>query len=74
MKIKKENIIILSQNQIEKLALSPFPPNTALISIRDTGDDAPELKYKPLWLLQLVFDDISLDELDDYKEKGIHSV
>ena len=69
MKIKKENIIILSRNQIEELALSPFPLNTALISVRDTGDDAPELKYKPLWLLQLVFDDISSDELEDYKEQ-----
>lgn len=69
MKIKKENIIILSRNQIEELALSPFPLNTALISIRDTGDDAPKLKYRPLWFLQLVFDDISLNESEDYKEK-----
>ena len=69
MKEKKENIIILSRNQIEELALSPFPPNTALISVKDTGDDASELKYKPLWLLQLVFDDISSDELEDYKEQ-----
>lgn len=37
MKIKKENIIILNRNQIEELALSPFPPNTALINIRDVG-------------------------------------
>ena len=40
-----------------------------MISVKDTGDDASELKYKPLWLLQLVFDDISSDELEDYKDK-----
>lgn len=69
MKIKEENIIILSRNQIEKLALSPFLPNTALVSVRDTGDDVPKLKYRPLWFLQLVVDDISSDESEDYKEK-----
>lgn len=69
MHIKEENIIILSRNQIEEIAISPFPANTALISVRDTDADAPKLQHKPLWLLQLVFDDISLDELDAYKEK-----
>lgn len=69
MHIKEENIIILSRNQIEEIAIYPFPANTALISVRDTDADAPKLQHKPLWLLQLVFDDISLDELDAYKEK-----
>ncbi|MDD6763735.1 MAG: hypothetical protein PUD92_08970 [Clostridiales bacterium] len=69
MRIKKENIEILSRNQIEELALSPFPPNTALISVRDTDKAAPKLKNKPMWHLQLVFDDISSDETEDYKEQ-----
>ena len=67
--MQKENIKIFSRKQIEKLALFPFPPNTALISIRDANAEIPKLKHKPTWLLQLAFDDISSDEIDDYKGK-----
>lgn len=67
--MQKENIIIFSRKQIEKLAQSSFQPKTALISVRDSDTEAPKLKYKPLWILQLVFDDISSDEIEDYKGK-----
>lgn len=62
----KMNIKIFSRKQIEKLALLPFPSNTALISISDTYAETTKLKHKPAWLLPLVFDDISSDEINDY--------
>lgn len=59
-------IKIFSREQIEKLAVSPFRADTALISISDTNAEMPTLLNKPTWLLQLVFDDISSDEIDDF--------
>jgi predicted protein tyrosine phosphatase len=56
-------IKIYSFEAIEKLAKSPFPEKTALISIGDPGDDPPNLMHKPEHMLRLEFDDISLDEL-----------
>ena len=67
--MQKENIKIFSRKQIEKLAQSSFQPKTALISVRDPDTESPKLKHKPLWILQLVFDDISSDEIEDYKGK-----
>jgi predicted protein tyrosine phosphatase len=59
-------IKICSFEGIEKLAKSPFPPKTALISIGDPGDDPPDLEFKPEHILRLSFEDISLEELFDF--------
>ena len=59
---------VLSRKAAEKLALSPFFPNTALISIRDTDAEALRLKNRPQWMLSVAFDDIYWDEIDDYEE------
>ena len=60
------NIKICSRIDIEKISSKPFDTDTALISIRDTNDKFPDLMYKPEWVLGIVFDDISSEEIDDY--------
>jgi predicted protein tyrosine phosphatase len=59
-------IKIYSFEGIEELAKSPFPEKTALISIGDPGDDPPELKNKPEYILRLSFDDVSVEEIFDF--------
>jgi predicted protein tyrosine phosphatase len=58
-------IQILSRRAIEKLAKSPLPEKTAIISISDYNSEFADLKYKPEYLLQLSFDDIDGDEFMD---------
>lgn len=60
------DIQIKSRNEIEKMT---FAPRTALISITDYGFDFAELRNKPNYLLQLAFDDVSMDELEDLTEE-----
>lgn len=60
------DIQIKSRNEIEKMT---FAPRTALISITDYGFDFAELKNEPSYLLQLAFDDVSMDELEDLTEE-----
>lgn len=54
-------ILIKSRSDIEAMAKEPFNPNTALISVTDYGCDFAELKHKPDYLLQLMFDDVDND-------------
>lgn len=61
------NTVICGCEDIERMALHPFETGTALISIGDTDTDMPKMKYKPSWLLSLQFDDISNDEINDYR-------
>ena len=58
-------ILIKSRRAIEKLAESPLPEKTALISITDYGCDFANLQHKPDFLLQLAFDDIDGDVFVD---------
>ena len=60
--------LIMSREEIEKDALKPFPPHTAVISITDADWDFAELKNKPEWLLQLNFDDVDNDVFKDEPE------
>ena len=59
MKIK-----ITSRAKIEALALAPFAAKTALISVTDENADFAALKYKPDFLLQLRFDDITSEDAE----------
>ena len=59
-------IHILSREKIEKLAKTPFEPDTAVISITDFGTDFAELENKPKHILQLVFDDVDNDVFLDH--------
>ena len=68
------NIKILSREQIENISAMPFPSNTALISIHGTNEDEPTLLHKPEWILKLIFDDISSDEIDDYSGIGHYTL
>lgn len=61
------NINIIDRKCAESLSSTGFAPNTALISICDTGATPPNLRHDPAWMLRLVFDDISSDEIDEYK-------
>lgn len=61
------NIHIMDREGAEALAAAGFTPNTALISIGDTGSTPLVLRHEPAWMLRLVFDDISSDEIDEYK-------
>jgi predicted protein tyrosine phosphatase len=56
-------IKIHSAEKLEKLAKTPFPPKTALISISDPGDEPVEMSYEPDYVLRLAFDDVSLEEI-----------
>jgi len=58
-------IKIKSRKAIEIMAVKPFPPRTALISVTDADYDYAVLRNKPDFLLQLKFDDISPDEITD---------
>ena len=54
-------IHILNREKIEKLAKTPFEPDTAVISIRDFDTEFAELENRPQHLIQLVFDDVDND-------------
>ena len=58
-------IEIESRESIEERAGEPFPAHTALISIADADADFIVLKNNPEYLLQLKFDDISADILEE---------
>ena len=58
------DVQIHSFESIEEAARSPFPENTLLISVGDTGAPPPRLAHKPRWMLRLVFDDIYPDEIE----------
>ena len=57
-------IQIHSFASIQKMAKTPFPPHTALISIGDVGSDPPLLQNKPEFYLRLAFDDIDVSWLE----------
>jgi predicted protein tyrosine phosphatase len=58
----------MSFKAIKKLAKSPFPPKTALISIGDPDEEPPKMDYKPEHILRLEFEDVSIEDiLDDFK-------
>ena len=59
-------IQIKSRAEIEEMI---FAPRTALISITDYDYDFAELKNEPNYLLQLAFDDISIDELETEEDQ-----
>ena len=61
-------IEIESRERIWKRAIEPFPARTALISISDPDNDFVALKNKPKYLLQLKFDDVSVDDIEDIYE------
>ena len=58
-------IKIKSRYDIEKIALSPFHPKTALICITDYEYEFAELKNNPDYILQLAFDDVDNDVFED---------
>lgn len=58
-------IEIHSFESIETRAQKPFEHGTAIISIGDNGNEPPELKYAPDYIIRLEFEDIVPDELDD---------
>ena len=62
-------IEIESRESIQRRAMEPFSERTALISIADVDDDLAVLKNKPAYLLQLKFDDVSMDDLEDILER-----
>lgn len=59
-------IHILSREKIEKLAKTPFAPDTAVISITDFDTEYAQLENEPKHLLQLVFDDVDNDVFLDH--------
>lgn len=56
---------IMSREALEKLACSPFPERTAVISISDYDDIPVMLKHEPSALLRLAFDDVYTDCISD---------
>ena len=61
-------IAIMSREEIEQMALKPFPDKTAVISITDSDAQPVIFRNSPEFLLPLVFDDAEpeaspLDEL-----------
>ena len=56
-------IEIHSIKSIETRSMLPFEPNTILISMGDTGAEPPKLQHKPDYILRLIFDDITLQEI-----------
>lgn len=65
MRIKFPEIKIMSREAIEDLAKKPFDKKTAVISITDTDYYFAELKYNPVELLQIAFDDVDNDIFED---------
>ena len=54
-------IQIKSRKALEKLAISSFEENVAIISITDAGDASVNLKFPPLHSLSISFNDIDND-------------
>lgn len=54
-------IEITSRKEIEQRAKSPFPKNTAIISITDFEREFAELQNTPGFILRLKFDDVNDD-------------
>lgn len=57
MKIK-----IMSRRNIEDFCLDPMQEQTALISITDFDNTFANLKHKPQFLLQMMFDDVPVGD------------
>lgn len=53
-------ILILDRQGVERLSAEPFKKETAIISITDYDCPLANLKYKPSYLLRLVFDDVPI--------------
>ena len=64
MKIK-----IMSRRNIEDFCLDPMQEQTALISITDFDNTFANLKHKPQFLLQMMFDDVPVG--DGFVEEDI---
>ena len=62
-------ILIMSRKDVEKISLKPFNRPTALISITDFDYTFANLKYKPQYLLQLIFDDVPVGD-GFFEEEG----
>lgn len=58
-------IQIKSRKALEKLAISSFEENVAIISITDAGDASVNLKYPPQHSLFISFNDIDNDVMID---------
>ena len=58
-------IQIKSRDDMATIAQNPFLYKTALISITDYGWNFAELKNKPEYMLQMIFDDIDADVFED---------
>jgi len=65
MKDYKLKTIIKSRKAIENMANNSFPAHIALISVTDTDYSFAVLRNKPDYLLQMRFNDISPEEIDD---------
>jgi len=61
----KLKIKIKSRKAIENMANNPFPTHTALNSVTDADYSFAIIRNKPDYLLQMRFDDISPEEIDD---------
>jgi len=59
-------IEIHSRESIEERANKPLPACTAVISITDSDKDFAVLKNKPEYILQLKFDDVTNEDLEDH--------
>ena len=55
-------IRIMSRRKIEDFCLNPMQEQTALISITDFDNTFANLKHKPQFLLQLMFDDVPVGD------------
>lgn len=58
-------IRIKSRKALEKLSVTPFTENVAIISITDVGDASVDLKFLPQNLLSISFNDIDNDVMID---------
>lgn len=62
-------IEIESRATLEQRAALPLPPNTAIICITDFDNTFAELKNRPDHLLQIKFDDMSIDVFRDMLDR-----
>lgn len=65
-------IEIYSRDKLENLSKNPFSPNTSLISIYDTDDTPAILINQPAHRINLQFDDVYINELDDSDYSDFH--
>jgi predicted protein tyrosine phosphatase len=67
---KNMKILIMSRNDIEKMAEQAFPEGTAVISITDYGDEPVFFQNAPAFIHHVSFDDVDNDVIID--ELGTH--